>query len=228
MSKEPPTVWTRFTDFIYGTTLTSIAEIHALIPDSILFGSVLLYCLTQNLSFGVFAIFVFETILSHSLISWIIAQTVGPSQSRPIAVDSIQCRAGFKTPQFSLSRIFSHDQYPSYSIFSVMSIATYLGLSTSAFSDTMAQMGKEWQGRNRVAYFMIILFLLAFIGYRLISCDSIGEVMIAMTLAVFSGVGFFFLNKTLFGMEGVNFLGLPYLVSKDSQGKPIYVCSKTL
>jgi len=223
---QPPTLWTEITNFLGGTVFSSIAEIHALIPDSILFGSLLLYFLTQNMSFGIFGIFIFETIITHTIISWIAAQSVGPSQSRPIAVDSIRCRAGFKTPQYSISRIFSHDPYPSYSVFSVMSIATYLGLSTSAFSDTMAQMGTEWQGRTTAAYTMIALFLLAFVSYRLLVCDSAGEVIIALVLALLSGTAFFFVNKALFGMEGINFLGLPYLVSKDSQGQPIYVCSK--
>ena len=40
-----------------------IKEIHTLIPDSILFGSLLMYLLTHNLSFGVFAIFVFVRVI---------------------------------------------------------------------------------------------------------------------------------------------------------------------
>jgi hypothetical protein len=47
----------------------------------------------------------------------------------------------------------------------------------------------------------------------------------AVTLAFISGIIFFTINKSLFGQESVNFLGLPYIVSKDSQASPIYVCS---
>ena len=42
--------------------LNPIVEIHSLMPDSILFGSLLLYLLTQNFAFGVFAVFIFENV----------------------------------------------------------------------------------------------------------------------------------------------------------------------
>jgi len=108
-----------------GTVYKIINEINTLIPDSILFGSLLLYFLTQNIAFGVFGFFIFETVISHKLISWTSAQTVGPSRSA-----DIQCRAGFKTPQFSVHRMFSHDPYPSYGTFSITAIGTYLALAT--------------------------------------------------------------------------------------------------
>lgn len=223
MSGVEKTSWDKMKEFFGSTVIRSISEIHALMPDSILFGSFLLYVLTQNMAFGVFAIFIFESIISHKLISWIAAQSVGPSQSRPI-----ECRAGYKTPQYSVSRIFAHDPYPSYSVFAMTTIATYLGLSTKEFSDTMTQMGPEWQGRSMVAYIFIGLFLAAFIIMRLMTCDTLGEVVVATILAILSGVIFFIANKALFGIEGMNFLGLPYMVSKQSEGQPIYVCSKDL
>jgi hypothetical protein len=49
--------------------------------------------------------------------------------------------------------------------------------------------------------------------------------MIAMALAIIVGTSFFFINKKLFGVEALNFLGLPYLVSKEEKGAPIYVCA---
>ena len=95
------TLWNKFTDFMGGTVINTIAEIHTLMPDSILFGSVLMYFLTQNISFGIFAVFIFETVLSHKLIGWVSSQAVGPSRSA-----DIKCRVGYKTPQFHPERIF--------------------------------------------------------------------------------------------------------------------------
>jgi len=43
--------------------------------------------------------------------------------------------------------------------------------------------------------------------------------------AILLGSIFFYLNKLIFGDESVNFLGLPYIVSKESLGSPIYICS---
>jgi hypothetical protein len=215
-----PTVWTKFKDFMGGTVIRTVSEINQLMPDSILFGSLLLYFLTQNKAFGIFGIFIFETVLSHKLISWTSGQAVGPSRS----VD-VQCRTGFKTPQFKPERMFSHDSYPSYGVFSITAIATYLGLATGEFSSTLDAMGPEWSSRKTVAYTFIALMLFTFILARLWSCDTIGEVIFAAALASITGVIFFYVNRAIFGAEAMNFLGLPYLVSKESQGAPIYVCS---
>ena len=167
-----------------------------------------------------FAIFVFEMSLSHRLISWMFSQTVGPSRS----VD-LPCRVGFKTPQFRFERIFSHDPYPSYGVFSITAIATYLGLSINEFSQTLDSMGKDWSKRKIVSIIFITLFIIGFSIARWLSgCDSKLEITIAFVCAFIFGLFFFKLNKSLFGIESINFLGLPYLVSKDSQGSPIYVC----
>jgi nitrate reductase NapE component len=206
-----------------SSVYASVVEIQSLIPDSILFGSLLLYFLTHHLAFGVFALFLIEVVASHRFTAWMFSQTVGPTRSS----GPIQCRAGFKAPQYQFPRIFSHEAYPSYSIFSVTAIATYLGLSTSAFSSTMDEMGKEWTTRSTVAYSFIGLFLATFVLARLSVCESASEVAIAMFVAVLVGFVFFSIHQALFGLESVNFLGLPYLVRKDEEGHPIYVCSPT-
>ena len=217
---EQPTVWSKFKDFMGGTVIKTITEINLLIPDSILFGSLIMYFLTQNQAFGIFGIFIFETVISHKLISWVSGQAVGPSRST-----DIQCRVGFKTPQIKPERMFSHDSYPSYGVYAITSIATYLGLATREFSSTLDAMGSEWSSRATVAYIFIALLTTAFILTRLWSCDTIGEVIMAFACAIVTGAIFFTINKAIFGPESVNFLGLPYLVSKESEGSPIYVCS---
>ena len=217
---DQPTVWTKFKDFMGGTVINTITEIHMLMPDSILFGSILMYFLTQNISFGIFAIFIFETVISHKLISWVSSQAVGPSRS-----DDLPCRSGYKTPQFNTDRMFSHDPYPSYGTFSITAIGTYLALATSEFSNTLDAMGPEWASRKTVAYTFITLVLSTFISARLWKCDTISEVAVAIAFAVVVGTIFFYINRAVFGEEAMNFLGLPYLVSKESQGSPIYVCS---
>jgi hypothetical protein len=69
--------------------------------------------------------------------------------------------------------------------------------------------------------------LIAFIAVRLSACESPGEIAIAAGLAVMVGLFFFKVNMMFFGKEGINFLGLPFMVSKDSVGDKIYVCSKS-
>jgi hypothetical protein len=217
---EQSTIWSKLKSFMGGTVINTINEIHTLMPDSILFGSLLLYFLTQNMSFGIFAIFVFEMAVSHKLISWISSQSIGTSRSADLS-----CRMGYKTPQFNPQRMFLNNEYPSYSVFSIVSIATYLALSTNEFKDTMDTMGAEWSSRYKVAYTFIGLVVGVVILTRLWTCDKLGDVIFALISATVIGAVFFIINKSLFGEEGINFLGLPYLVSKESKGSPIYVCS---
>jgi hypothetical protein len=213
-------LWGKFKSFMGGTVIKSITEIHMLIPDSILFGSILMYFLTQNISFGIFAIFIFETVVSHRLISWVSSQAVG--SSRP---SDIQCRVGYKTPQFKPERMFSHDQYPSYGVFSITAIGTYLSLATNEFSSTFDAMCEEWVFRKKIAYMFASIIPLIFIGFRWMNCDSIGDIITAVLFALIVGSIFFYVNKAIFGEEAMNFLGLPYLVNKNSEGSPIYICS---
>jgi uncharacterized membrane protein len=140
--------------------------------------------------------------------------------------DSIRCRAGFKTPELDVRRIFMHDQYPSYGVFSMTSIATYLGLSTLEFSDTFEAMGSEWQGRSMSAYIFIGAVLFTFIIVRNFACsESTSEIVIAFICALVFAFAFFKLNMFLFDKESINFLGLPYLSEKAANGTPIYVCA---
>jgi hypothetical protein len=220
IKQREPGLWGDFLDLMGGTVLNTANEIHRLMPDSILFGSILMYFLTQNMSFGIFAIFIFETVLSHKLISWVSSQALGPS--RPV---DIKCRSGYKTPQFNPQRMFLHDPYPSYGLFSVTSIATYLSLATNQFAGTMDAMGDEWTSRKKFAYGFSAAIVAIFVIYRIKYCDSVGEVVAALAMAMVAGAIFFYINKSVFGPESMNFLGLPYLVSKESQGSPIYICS---
>jgi hypothetical protein len=224
MSAEP-TLWSKTTGVMGGALLGSVHEIYRLIPDSILFGSLLLYFLTQNIAFGVFAIFIFETVMSHRFISWMFAQSVGPS--RPPTMERLYCRSGYRMPEFKKDRMFNHDPYPSYGVYSVASIGTYLWLATKEFSKTLDSMGPEWSSRSTVAYSLIVgVVAIVFLARWSTDCqESFGELLTAILLAIIMGTIFFFINKALFGEEGMNFLGLPYLVSKESQGSPIYVCS---
>lgn len=216
------TLWDDFNSFVSTSILGSIDEIQRLIPDSILFGTLLMYILTNNISFGVFGIFIFEMITSHKIISWVFSQTTG--DARPKVTN--ECRVGFRTPRFDVARMLSLYNYPSEGVFSVASIATYMGLAMGYFKNTLDAMGSEWKSRFSVALGFILTFTVLFILTRFWrGCDSFGEIAIATMLGIIVGLVFFYINKSVFKDESINFLGLPYLVQKDQEGSPIYVCS---
>ena len=215
-------------DFMGGTIFRTVAEMYNLMPDSVLFGSFVLYFLTQNLAYGIFSAFIIELTLSHRLIAWMSTQMFSP----PAIQKPIACRAGYKTPQMDISRMFNHDPYPSYGIFSMVSMASYLGFATNECSVALESMGENWKTRTTIAYLFIGLIVGTFILARIFlsGCDdTLGEIIIAAALAIIVGYLFFYINKSIFGMESMNFLGLPVLASKgtDSNGNPsnVYICA---
>jgi hypothetical protein len=207
-----------------NTVIKTVAEMYNLMPDSVLFGSLLFYFLTQNTAYGVFSAFIVEMTISHRLIAWFFSQSVGsPDTQKPV-----QCRAGYKTPRLDIKRMFDHDPYPSYGIFSIASMATYLGFATNEYAAVLASMGDDWKTRSMVAYVFMVLIVATFIMARIFlsNCDdTLGEIMIALALAFVVGYLFFYLNKSIFGKESMNLLGLPYMASKDSKGNSVYVCA---
>ena len=207
-----------------GSIANATAEIHRMMPDSLLFGSFLLYVLTQHVPFGVFALFVLELILSHKLIGWVMAQSVGATPDKePLRGE---CRMGYKIGRMDFRRLFSHASYPSFAMFSTMGVVAYLGRSMLTFSETLDAMGPVWASRKIAASVFIICLVLAVIGGRIYSgCEPMGEILLGGVLGVGAGILLYSLHISLFGEKSMNFLGLPYLVTKESQGTPIYVCS---
>jgi membrane-associated phospholipid phosphatase len=208
-----------------GSVAKVTTEIHSMMPDSLLFGSFLLYVLTQHAPFGVFALFVLELILSHKLVGWVMAQSVGAPPPEKGKEPSAACRMGYKIGRMDFRRLFSHDSYPSFAMFSTMGVVAYLSRSMLTFSETLDAMGPVWASRKTVAMIFAICLVLAVVGGRIYSgCESPGEIVLGGVLGVGAGILLYSLHLSVFGEQGMNFLGLPYLVTKESQGTPIYVC----
>lgn len=216
------TLWDTFKSFMGGQVFSTVDEIQQLLPDSILFGSILLYILTLNIPFGVFSIFLVESKITHHIISWIFNQTTGESRSP----ESLSCKPGFRNPRFDVSRILSKDAYPSFSIYSIIAIATYLSASMNSFRETMDTMGDEWNSRFAVGISFTLAVSILFILVRYFrGCDTFTTILIATILGFITGALYYNLNTAIFGNEAVNFLGLPFLIDKSAEGAPIYVCS---
>lgn len=210
--------------------LQSVGELFGLMPDSILFGTMVLYFLTQNFTYAVFGVFILELIFGHRLLSSAFS-SFSPTPTR-LPGGRVQCRAGFKMPQLPIQRMFTHDPYPSYGVFSMTAIGTYLALATREFSGTMDEMDRtlnsNWGSRAIVAYSFTALLIVAFLIFRSLGCDdNIGELSVAMFFAVIAGYLLYQLNYNVFGRDAMNFLGLPYMVDKAKDGSPIYTCSAT-
>jgi hypothetical protein len=133
---------------------------------------------------------------------------------------------GYKIGRMDFRRLFSHASYPSFAMFSTMGVVAYLGRSMLTFSETLDAMGPVWASRKIAASVFIICLVLTVIGGRIYSgCEPTGEILLGGVLGAGAGILLYSLHVSLFGEKSMNFLGLPYLVTKESQGTPIYVCS---
>ncbi len=216
------TLWDHFLETIGNPTLKIADEIQRLIPDSLLFGALLLFILTRNQVFGIFSLFLVETSILHKIIVFAV-ERFGGTQT---PVRKLQCRPGLRNPSYDYTKLFSSDKYPSLSIYSITAIATYIGLAMNYFKETLQEMGVEWETRQSVAFVFTVGLLIFFVGMRIIrGCETKGEIVLASIFGLIVGALFYMMNKSMFGPEGINFLGLPVLVDKSKEGSPIYVCT---
>ncbi len=220
-----PTVFDYVKSFMGTNVLGGTMELIRLIPDSILYGSLFLYILTHNFSFGIFAIFILEMSLSHRLISWVFSQVTGESRSVDPKAFS-KCYHGYRTPRYEISRMLNLNQYPAFGTYSITAIATYIGLAMGSFKQTLNTMGIEWSSRYAFSMVFILLIPALYILIRYLSgCETLGEMMIGTVFGIMIALIFYFINSSLCGQESMNFLGLPLLINKSDNGSSIYVCS---
>ena len=209
------------------------AEIGRLFPDSIIFGSFLLFFMTQNLPYGIFALFTLETSLFHVITNFLFDKTSGTapnsnSNAKSTKSTSPACISGFRGARIEFERSFLSNSYPSSPMFFLGSMVSYLTLVNVAFKPTMDEMGQDWKSRFPFGIAMILLWCIAAVGLRaLYGCEPIGEIGLALLLGGVVGIAMYFVNTSLFGMESVNFLGLPYLVNKMDEKNPLYVCTSS-
>ena len=212
-------VWKSLGNGALGSIGAAGAEISRLFPDSVLFGSFLLYILTQNLSYGVFSLFLFETSIFHRIFAFVFEQTYGEGDKAGA------CKSGFDTPRIAVARM-ARIQTPSPIAFFIGAVVTYTCTAIAIMKQTLDVMGPDWTSRYYfVVCMMPIISILLLVVYWSTSCFTLVEGGMTVVAGCLVGVTLFFLNQALFGPEGMNFLGLPYLVDKAGVGDPIYICS---
>jgi hypothetical protein len=216
----------RVKNFFFGNIVSSMNEMNRLMPESLLFGSLLLYILTNNMSFGVFTLFLFEASLSHMGLSKLLGSytTISPDRKDQ------SCYVGFRTPRLAVDRILMKDTYPSLGTTVMAAVATYLAQAMTEFKETLDTMGTAWGSRWTVSIALLSIFMAIYLIVRYATgCDTGTELFIATGAGIAIGFLFYWINSSLFGKEAMNFLGLPYLVDKDTEKEqPIYVCSPPL
>ena len=229
-SGDKSTFWDKWSSVVVNPIMDSARELTGLFPDSVLFTSILFYIITQNISFGVLSVFSLEMSLLHKLVSFVYTKTVGSpkpdtSQKSPSAFAAeMRCHSGYKAARLEYERIFMGDTPPSVSMFFWGGLSAYLTAANLSFYQVLTSMKQEWWTRLVVSTVGLILLTLVFFLGRS-GCESFGESMVAFIIGLVAGIGCYIINLNVFGLEGINFNGLPYLENKTEKGSPVYVCA---
>lgn len=218
----------RYASMTLTPALDFAGELVQLFPDSVQFGSLLLYLLTQNYTFGIFTIFTLEVGLLQKLIGYVIKGANGPQAAR-LPSQAPQCRPGFRGARMDFERAAQLNTSPSTSMFFLGAIAIYLTMANYLFKETLDTMGPIWSGRLVFGIVFLVLMSLFMIAYQLFrGCDTLMGIFVALLFGSIAGGILYFVNYNVFGAEAMNFLGLPSIVNKADQGASIYVCAPTL
>jgi hypothetical protein len=232
MSTDKETMWDKWSNVVVNPIMDSARELTGLFPDSVLFTSILFYIITQNISFGVLSVFSLEMSLLHKLVSFVYVKTVGPTENMAtkglkgdaaFAAD-MRCRPGYKAARLEYERIFMSDTPPSLSMFFWGGLLAYLTGSNYSFTQVLISMGQEWWTRLIVSTVgLALLTLVFFLGRG--GCEPFGEILIAFLVGIVAGIVCYIVNLNVFGLEAMNFNGLPLLTNKTQTGSPVYVCA---
>ena len=211
---------------ITGTITGSAYEINRLFPNSLLFGGLILYFVTQNVAYRMFAILVGEVAVAHSAIEWVLDR-IQPRSPATGAAAGTRCVSGYRAARMEIDRInVQPDRFPTFSAMTLGSLLSYTITALVGFKDTLDAMGPEWGARFYVAAIMGCLFVVYFIGLRVYTgCETFGEVTAGLAIGALIGLPLYWLNKSILSDEANNILSLPYMVDKNKTGEPIYVCA---
>jgi len=207
-----------------GGVGNAVQEIVRLFPDSALFGSIVLYMITQHLPYGVFALFLLESAGLYKAIN-LITDSIGdrPSMKQGTSQQTKNCRPGFLAPRLEPDRLFMHEGLISMPMFYMTATIAYLLGGTAQFASVLNTMGASWSSRTLVSViFAILLLVLCYL--RNMGCASHLSLIGAVALGSAAGVFFWFVNSRVFGNESMNFAGLPYLTDKAESSSILYAC----
>lgn len=209
---------------VFGTLI-------AYLPDSIILGTGLYALLT--LSFPLMFLFLFEleAIFAQNLLGGA-ARSAFPTLTAPPT--DPQCKPGYynqmSRDRVTLLKLFGDgsSSFPSRPLFLISGVFGYLMSSLVAFQDTIRNLDDDAQMRLTLAAAGgITTLVLLYVYYMRAGCETFLNGMTSVLIGLALGAFGMILHKMFFGMEAINFLGLPTLVSKTETGAPLYVCSPT-
>jgi hypothetical protein len=207
-----------------------ISEVFRLLPDGILFGSAFFALLSQSYPMAIFVASMLQTSLVavglQKLLTYMDIGRTLPS----ISEDPSKCFPSTFAPSLETVMTFGRDGissgFPSYPMFFMSTAAAYVVGSVWSQQKELQALGPEYAARFYIAVFVSTLLLFASITYRLAyGCDTAGILILTTLFGFILGGLLVFQNNYLLGRDSTNFAGIPLLVERTKDGKPLYVCT---
>ncbi len=207
-----------------------ISEVFRLLPDGILFGSAFFALLSQSYPMAIFVVTMLEAsavgIGLQKLMTYLDLARTLPSLSD----DPSMCYPSTFAPSLETLMTLNRDSissaFPSFPIFFMSTAAAYIVGAMWSMKRELEALGPEYAARFYIAIVISTLLLFATITYRLaFGCDGVGILIVTTLIALVLGGLLAYQNIYLLGRDAVNFAGIPLLIERTKDGKPLYVCT---
>jgi hypothetical protein len=204
-----------------------LTEIFNIMPDAIILGTGFFSFITVSPQFFILFLTLLESLGIYygiTIINKFLGVFVETSKKNP------KCKISFLNTtlnSLSISKENEHFSFPSYNIYIISVFISYLLVNLMHFKNNLEVLNKD-SFTSRLAVAAVPLFILLFfcLSYRLFNrCESSSVLFITLILGMIIGFLLFEQNKSLFGNQGINILGIPLLYNVTADGNPIYLCT---
>lgn len=211
-------------DLLKSSSLKSIvsAPFHEFVrsaPDSLFLGSILLSIFTQSFPLIVLSLAMGEIGILHRVLAFIFDSVSDNLKTQGPEI----CRMGIPSPyQISLvGKLIKEYAFPNGTLFFLSAVIVYISSSITQFTDEFKELSKVsgqesyWNSRTILSSIFSVLLLIIFLLYNVIyGCVGVIPALGSIAIGSLVGMGILFLNKSLFGKQGINFLGIPILENR--------------
>lgn len=223
----------KFADMIDAYPGAGLREVIRLIPDGLFVGTGLFGLMSQNYPVGMLFLTLFEVLLItlglQNLFRYVSLPDVIPTAKSM----SDQCISGFQSPTLQTLSLFFKmpmaSAYPSPPVFVLTTAIVYVLSCLQQFIPEMEGLGPGFSTRYYMSIILSVLALIIVTIFRFITgCDTMGILVFSIFTGFILGIVLCQQNKTLFGKEAINLMGVPVFTNTTADGKPIYICPQKL
>lgn len=208
-----------------------ISEVFRLLPDGVLFGSAFFALISQSYPMAIFVVTMLEAsfvgIGLQKLMTYLDLARTLPS----LPDDMGKCYPSTFAPSLetlmTLNRDTISSAFPSFPILFMSTASSYIVGAMWSMKRELEALGSEYAARFYIAIAVSTLLLFATISYRLaFGCDGVGILMVTTLFGLTLGGLLSYQNIYLLGRDAINFAGIPLLIERTKDGKPLYVCTQ--